>query len=245
MLKRIDSLKCPAKIVLEDGFCLEGYSLGKKGTIGGEICFNTGMTGYQEIYTDPSYYGQVIVNTAPHIGNYGIHSGEDESSNVMINGLVVNDFSVTYSRFTAKGGLHQYLINKNIVGISGIDTRKLVRYIRNKGVMNTIISTEEFNNAELLSKISKIPTMKSRELSSIVTTPVRYKQNEKGKYKIAVLDLGIKKSILKNLESRDCSIEVFPARSIAKDLFDIYPAGISYGTIGPGSIPAAGIYMVS
>ena len=131
-----------AVILLQDGTKYEGYSIGKSGTSGGEICFNTGMTGYQEIYTDPSYYGQIIVNTTSHIGNYGVHEDENESSFVSIKGLVVNEFSNGHSRPAAEGDLQEYLEKRNTVGICGIDTRKLVRHIRVAGAQNAIISSE-------------------------------------------------------------------------------------------------------
>ena len=132
-----------ALLVLQDGSVYKGFALGKRGTSGGEICFNTGMTGYQEIYTDPSYYGQVVINTTSHIGNYGVqHHAEEESSGVKIRGMVCNFFSQIHSRYTADGSLQDYFEQANIVGIHGIDTRQLVRYIRDKGVMNCIISSE-------------------------------------------------------------------------------------------------------
>ena len=129
-----------AKLLLEDGTLFTGTAIGKIGTKGGEICFNTGMTGYQEIYTDPSYYGQIVVNTTSHIGNYGVVDDEQESSYPKISALVVNSFSEDYSRKLARDALQTYLEKGNIVGIADIDTRKLVRHIRSKGAMNAIIS---------------------------------------------------------------------------------------------------------
>ena len=131
-----------AYLVLQDGQVYQGVAIGKIGTAGGEICFNTGMTGYQEIYTDPSYYGQIIVNTNAHIGNYGTVSSEEESKDPKINGLVVNSFSTDYSRNVAHESLNEYLKQNNVVGISEIDTRKLVRHIRSKGAMNAVISSD-------------------------------------------------------------------------------------------------------
>ena len=130
-----------AYLLLEDGFLIEGKAIGKRGTSGGEICFNTGMTGYQEIYTDPSYYGQIIVNTTAHIGNYGTVNDEQESASPKISGIVVNEFSDEFSRKTAVESLQTYLEKHSVVGISDIDTRMLVRYIRSKGAMNAIISS--------------------------------------------------------------------------------------------------------
>ena len=137
----------------------EGLSIGKKGTSGGEICFNTGMTGYQEIYTDPSYYGQIVINTNAHIGNYGVHKDEDESDRPKIKGLVVNDFTYNYSRSSASGSLENYLSSHDTVGISDLDTRMLVRHVRDKGAMNAIISTKIFDieNANYIPKPSMKP----------------------------------------------------------------------------------------
>src|SRR5947207_1884616 len=129
-----------AYLMLEDGTLFKGSSVGKIGTTTGEICFNTGMTGYQEIYTDPSYYGQIIVNTTAHIGNYGTVNEEQESGRAQISGIVVNEFSSEFSRKTSKESLQTYLEKNNIVGIADLDTRKLVRHIRSKGAMNAIIS---------------------------------------------------------------------------------------------------------
>src|SRR5882757_9828363 len=129
-----------AYLLLADGLLVEGKAIGKSGTTGGEICFNTGMTGYQEIYTDPSYFGQIIVNTTAHIGNYGTVNEEQESLKPQISGIVVNEFSHEFSRLTARESLQQYLEKHNVVGIADVDTRMLVRYIRSKGAMNALIS---------------------------------------------------------------------------------------------------------
>src|ERR1043165_7633989 len=145
-----------AYLLLADGLIVEGRAIGKIGTSGGEICFNTGMTGYQEIYTDPSYYGQIIVNTTAHIGNYGAVDEEQESKGATIAGLVVNDFAEEFSRKSAKESLQHYLETRGIVGIANVDTRMLVRYIRSKGAMNAIISSELSPEA-LLKEIKKVP----------------------------------------------------------------------------------------
>lgn len=233
-----------ALLLLEDGTHYEGYSIGKSGTSGGEICFNTGMTGYQEIYTDPSYYGQIIVNTTAHIGNYGVHGDEDESAHPMIKGLVVNDFTHQYSRNTATEGLNQYLDRHNTVGIGGIDTRKLVRYIRTKGAMNAIISSEIFDLAELKAKLSEVPSMKSLELSSLVTTKEVYEVGEENTgLKVAVLDYGIKRSILKNFVQRNCHCKVYPANTSFEEMENWSPDGYFLSN-GPGD-PAAMDYAVA
>src|SRR5690606_7949950 len=190
--------KKEAILLLEDGTFYRGSSIGKIGTKGGEICFNTGMTGYQEIYTDPSYYGQIIVNTSSHIGNYGVLDAEQETDRPKISGLVVNRISDTYSRLTADNPLQVYLENNNIVGIADIDTRKLVKYIRAKGAMNAIISSEILDPQELKETLSKVPSMKGLELSSEVSTKEAYTIGEGNGKRVAVLDLGIKTSILNN-----------------------------------------------
>jgi carbamoyl-phosphate synthase small subunit len=231
-----------AVLLLEDGTMFEGISIGKKGTSGGEICFNTGMSGYQEIYTDPSYYGQIVVNTNAHIGNYGTLDKEQESSNTTISGLVVNEFSDVFSRKGADSSLNDYLENNNTVGISDLDTRALVRYIRSKGAMNAIISSEEMDKSELMKILSGVPSMEKLELSSKVTTKSSYLiGGEEATYKVSVLDLGIKKSILSNFVDRDIQCKVFPSDASFEDLSAWNPDGyfISNGPGDPSVMPDA------
>jgi carbamoyl-phosphate synthase small subunit len=226
-------LREKAYLLLEDGFLIEGRAVGKRGTSGGEICFNTGMTGYQEIYTDPSYYGQIVVTTAAHIGNYGTVDEEQESASPKISGIVVNEFSDEFSRKTAKESLQQYLERHHVVGISDIDTRMLVRYIRNKGAMNAIISSE-LSPEQLREEIKKVPSMNGLELSSIVSTAKPYfVGNPLAEIKIAALDVGIKTSILKNLADRGCYIQVFPAKTTFKEMNQWNPDGFFISN-GPG-----------
>jgi carbamoyl-phosphate synthase small subunit len=230
-----------AYLYLEDGLLLEGKAIGKIGTTGGEICFNTGMTGYQEIYTDPSYYGQIIVNTTAHIGNYGTVDEEQESSKPKIAGLVVNDFSEIYSRFTSKESLQQYLDKHGVVGISDVDTRMLVRYIRSKGAMNALISSE-LSPGQMKEQIKKVPSMEGLELSSVVTTKEPYLVGEpSAAYKIATLDLGIKANILRNLTKRGCYIKVFPAKTSFQEMESWAPHAyfISNGPGDPSVMPYA------
>jgi carbamoyl-phosphate synthase small subunit len=232
-----------ALLVLQDGSVYHGFALGKRGTAGGEICFNTGMTGYQEIYTDPSYYGQVIVNTTSHIGNYGVQNGaEEESAGVKIRGMVCNFFSQIHSRFTADGSLQEYFERANIVGIHGIDTRQLVRYIRDKGVMNCIISSEILDPTQLLAELQKVPDMEGLELSSEVCTQTPYELGDvDAKMRVAVLDLGVKKSILSNLTDRGVYCKVFPAKTPFSELAAWNPDGffISNGPGDPAAMPYA------
>jgi len=237
------SIKKEAVLLLEDGNLYRGFLIGKSGTTGGEICFNTGMTGYQEIYTDPSYFGQIIINTNAHIGNYGALDEEQESEHPQISGLVVNDFSDIYSRFTAKESLQEYLSNNDITGISGVDTRKLVRHIRNKGAMNCVVSSEITNKEELKKELEKVPDMESLELASKVSINDCYNVGEESaEIKIAVLDIGVKKSILKNFAERGCYCRVYPARTSYKEMEEWKPDGYFLSN-GPGD-PAAMEYAV-
>jgi carbamoyl-phosphate synthase small subunit len=233
----------PAILLLEDGTVFRGNALGKIGTSGGEICFNTGMTGYQEIYTDPSYYGQVVVNTTSHIGNYGVMNGsEEESASVKIAGMVCNEFSPIHSRKTSDDSLQNYFEKANIVGISGVDTRQIVRHIREAGVMNCIISSEILDVEELKKELAKVPPMEGLELSSEVCTQEEYfLGNPEAEKKVAVLDLGVKKSILSNLTDRGCYLKVFPAKTTFEEMEKWNPDGyfISNGPGDPAVMPYA------
>lgn len=232
-----------AVLILEDGTSFTGKAIGKKGTAGGEICFNTGMTGYQEIYTDPSYYGQVIVNTTSHIGNYGVHHDEQESSKPKIAGLIVNDYSIVHSRAKSESSLQDYLEKNEIVGISNIDTRKLVRQIRNKGAMNCLISSGDEDMDALKKKLASLPSMDGLELSSLVSTKEAYFYgDESARFKVAALDIGIKVSILKNLTQRNCYVQVFPAKTSFEDIEKWNPDGYFLSN-GPGD-PAAMDYAI-
>jgi carbamoyl-phosphate synthase small subunit len=231
-----------AFLLLEDGLLVEGTPIGKIGTTGGEICFNTGMTGYQEIYTDPSYYGQIIVNTTAHIGNYGALDEEQESGNTKIAGVVVNDFAEQYSRKEAKESLQQYLERNGVVGIADVDTRMLVRYIRNKGAMNALISSS-LTPDEMREEIKKVPSMAGLELASKVSTPEPYYIGDpNAKFKVAALDLGIKNNILRNLAARGCYIKVFPAKTTHAEMAAWNPDGYFISN-GPGD-PAVMDYAV-
>lgn len=209
-----DSSKPNAFLLLEDGSYFEGFAAGKKGTVGGEICFNTSMTGYQEIYTDPSYYGQIMVNTNVHIGNYGVVQHESESAGVQIKGLVCRNFSSHMSRSAADASLQTFLESNNIVCIHGLDTRALVRHIRIHGAMNAVISTEYGEVAKLKSFLLSVPSMEGLELASQVTTLEAYTFGKpSASCKVAVMDFGVKASILRQLESAGFYAKVFPAKS--------------------------------
>ncbi len=231
-----------AYLLLQDGLLLEGTAIGKIGTTGGEICFNTGMTGYQEIYTDPSYYGQIIVNTTAHIGNYGTVDQEEESDRPTISGLVVNDFSESFSRKASKESLQQYLERHNIVGIADVDTRMLVRHIRSKGAQNAIISSA-LKPEDLKKELATVPDMNGLELASIVSTKEAYTVgHEKSELRVAALDVGIKKNILRNLEKRGCFIKVFPAKTTFAEMEKWKPDGYFISN-GPGD-PAPMKYAI-
>ena len=232
----------PAILLLADGSVFKGKAAGKIGTTTGEICFNTGMTGYQEIFTDPSYFGQIMVTTNAHIGNYGIAEADVESESIKIAGLVCKNFNVGFSRKMAEKSIQDYLSEDHIVGISDVDTRQLVRHIRAKGAMNAIISSENFTIAELQEKLASTPSMDGLELSSIVSTKTPYELgNENAKKKVAVLDLGVKKNILRNFVERGVYAKVFPAKTAFKTMEEWQPNGyfISNGPGDPAAMPYA------
>ncbi len=235
MKKQITS---EAILLLEDGTIFKGKSLGRIGTSGGELCFNTGMTGYQEIFTDPSYYGQMVVTTLSHVGNYGVQHQEVESDKIQISGLVCKDFSHHFSRKTAEGSLQDYFEKAGIVGICEIDTRALVRHIRDKGAMNAIVSSEISDIDELKLRLSEVPSMSGLELSSHVSTKIAYDdQPQDIKYRVAVLDLGVKRNSLNNLMQRGCEVKVFPYNTSFEEMEKWNPDGYFISN-GPGD-PAA------
>ncbi|WP_129717997.1 glutamine-hydrolyzing carbamoyl-phosphate synthase small subunit [Pedobacter sp. SYP-B3415] len=234
--------KLPAVLLLADGTVFHGKAAGKIGTTTGEICFNTGMTGYQEIFTDPSYFGQIMVTTNAHIGNYGIHKEEIESGSIKIAGLVCKNYNILYSRKEASESIQDYFQNDNLVAISDIDTRALVRHIRDKGAMNAIISSEITDLETLKSMLAEVPSMEGLELSSQVSTKEPYYYgNPEGSLRVAVLDLGIKKNILRNFDDRGIYAKVFPAKTPFTEMEEFQPNGyfISNGPGDPGAMPYA------
>ncbi|MRX63216.1 glutamine-hydrolyzing carbamoyl-phosphate synthase small subunit [Maribacter luteus] len=224
-----------ALLLLADGTIFHGKSVGgKEGTSFGEVCFNTGMTGYQEIFTDPSYFGQLMVTTNAHIGNYGTNAEEVESDSVKIAGLICKNFSYDYSRPDADMGLLQFLENNNTLAISDVDTRALVSYIRDNGAMNAVISTEVDQVERLKEVLLEMPSMKGLELASKVSTKEAYfVGDENATYKVSALDIGIKKNILRNLAKRDCYIKVFPYDTSFKEMSEWNPDGYFISN-GPG-----------
>ena len=223
-----------AIILLADGTIFYGKAVGKDGTAFGEVCFNTGMTGYQEIFTDPSYFGQLMVTTNAHIGNYGVNDQEVESDSIKIAGLICKNFNYNYFRDAADDSLENFFIKNNLFAISDVDTRALVSYIRDNGAMNAVISTEVDSIDKLKEQLQTIPNMDGLELASEVSTKEPYFfGDENAKYKVAALDLGIKKNILRNLSSRDCYIKVFPYDSSFEDMSAWSPDGYFLSN-GPG-----------
>ncbi|MFL9836546.1 glutamine-hydrolyzing carbamoyl-phosphate synthase small subunit [Flavobacterium sp. ST-75] len=223
-----------AILLLADGTVFYGKSIGIEGTVFGEVCFNTGMTGYQEIFTDPSYFGQIMVASNAHIGNYGTNEEDVEADSVMISGLVCKNFSFNHSRVNSTEGLKEYFEKNNLVTISDVDTRALVSYIRDNGAMNAAISTDGTSLEDLKKQLAAVPNMDGLELSSKVSTKEPYfVGSPEAKYKVSALDLGIKKNILRNLVQRDCYVKVFPYNSTYEDLKSFNPDGYFLSN-GPG-----------
>ncbi len=232
----------PAWLLLEDGSLFKGKSFGAKGTAGGEICFNTGMTGYQEVFTDPSYTGQVLILNNAYTGNYGVKKEDVESDSVKISGLICKNISQRYSRMIADDGLDAYLVQNNLVCIYDIDTRALVQHIRSKGAMNCVISTDLSDEAGLKEALKKVPDMAGLELSSQISTKEPYTVGDaNAPLRIAVMDYGVKKMILESLAKRGAYVKVFPAKTGIEELKKFDPHGyfISNGPGDPGSMDYA------
>jgi len=232
-----------AILLLEDGTVCHGKAFGAIGTTTGEICFNTGMTGYQEVFTDPSYYGQILIMSTVHIGNYGVKDEDIESDGVKIRGLIGRNLEDQYSRKLAKGSLEEYLKANNIVSIEGVDTRALVTHIRTKGAMNCIISSEITDVAELKKKLKEVPNMAGLELASQVSTEKAYELGDPNSaIKIAVMDYGVKQHILHCMVDRGAYVKVFPAKTKLKEVKQFNPSGYFISN-GPGD-PAAMGYAI-
>jgi carbamoyl-phosphate synthase small subunit len=233
-----------AVLVLEDGTTCYGKAFGAIGTTGGEICFNTGMTGYQEVFTDPSYYGQVLIMNSVHIGNYGVSLEDIESDSVKIKGLIGRNLEELFSRKRATGSLDEYLKKQNIVAIEGVDTRALVADIRSKGAMNCIISSEILDPEVLKKKLEEVPDMSGLELASIVSTKKAYELGDPNSpIRIAVMDYGVKRNILNCMVERGAYLKVFPAKTPPEEVKAFNPSGYFISN-GPGD-PAAMDYAVN
>ena len=226
--------KKKAFVLLADGTQFFGKSIGIEGSAFGEICFNTGMTGYQEIFTDPSYFGQLMVTTNTHIGNYGVLNQESQSKTISISGLICKDFSFNYSRPSGDQSLYKYLKRHELVTISDVDTRALVNYIREHGAMNAVISTEVGDEERLLKELLDTPSMVGLDLASKVSTKEAYTVgNPDAEYKVATLDLGIKQNILNHMIERDIFVKVFPYNTSFDELESWNPDGYFISN-GPG-----------
>ena len=231
-----------ALLLLEDGTLFRGKAAGKIGTTTGEICFNTGMTGYQEIFTDPSYTGQILVATNVHIGNYGIHDDEVESDGIKIAGFVCRNFNVPFSRLNAHLSIQDYFEREGLVAICDLDTRAIVQHIRERGAMNCIISSEIEDLDELKRRLAATPSMEGLELSSSISTREPYFiGNPEAKHRVAVMDFGVKKNILRCFDQRDCYLQVFPAKTDFETVNAWKPTGyfLSNGPGDPASMPYA------
>ena len=246
MYKTLDS---KAKLVLQNGLIFNGYAFGAKGKVVGEVVFNTGMTGYQEVMTDPSYFGQILTFTYPEIGNTGINFEDAESDDNIVKGIIVRNYSNNTSNWRSKISLNQWLINNKVIGLYGIDTRALVKILRNKGSMNGILTTEDISIQKCLSILEGSPSMKGLNLAKEVTTKKEYLWNKTSetdfdvrkytgtldnkKLKVVAIDFGIKKSILQRFSSYGCEVVVLPANSKVDSVLSYKPNGIFFSN-GPG-----------
>jgi carbamoyl-phosphate synthase small subunit len=232
-----------AALILEDGTVFYGAAFGKIGTATGEICFNTGMTGYQEVFTDPSYYGQVLIMNNVHIGNYGVKAMDVESDGVKVKAVIGRNLEEKYSRFTADASLQEYFVKEGVVAIDGIDTRALVTHIRKQGAMNCIISSGTTDIEKLKADLLQVPSMDGLELASAVSTATPYYLGDPGnKLRIAVIDYGIKKNILNCLVERGAYVKVHNAKTSFGELEEFDPQGYFLSN-GPGD-PAPMDYAV-
>ncbi len=233
----------PAYLYLEDGTFLKGKAFGAKGTSGGELCFNTGMTGYQEVFTDPSYTGQALIMNTVYIGNYGVKGDDVESDSVRVSAVICKNISHRYSRMTADDSLENYFIKNNIVAIYDVDTRALVQHVRNKGAMNCVISTEISDPEALKAELVKVPDMDGLELSSVISTKEPYTfGNPDASLRIAVMDFGVKRNILQCMADRGAYLKVFPAKTDYNTVKEFQPHGVFLSN-GPGD-PASMNYAV-
>tara|TARA_B100000945_G_scaffold318614_1_gene323874 strand:- start:907 stop:2040 length:1134 start_codon:yes stop_codon:yes gene_type:complete len=231
--------KKPAVLLLENNQVFHGYAIGKTGTTSGELCFNTGMVGYQEILTDPSYCGQMVLMTYPHIGNYGVNKNDIESKNIQVAGFIIKDLTIEPSNYSSDKSLNQYLKNNNITGICGLDTRAITRVVREHGSMNAIISSENLDLNVLTEQLSQTPSMEGLNLTNQVTCKKSYKYENSisGEFKVAALDFGIKNNILRLLKKYGCNVTVFPSNISSQEIISFNPDGVFLSN-GPGD-PAA------
>ena len=229
-------------LLLDDGKNFEGKPFGFNGETIGEVCFNTGMTGYQEILTDPSYCKQIVTMTSPHIGNYGVNEEDVESDNIQVSGFIIKEETLIPSNWRSVTSIGDYLRKNKVVGIQHLDTRELTRHIRDNGAMNGIISSTDSNVDSLREKLNKAPSMNGLDLAKVVSTKKIYEWSSDGKYKIAAIDYGIKHNILNLLTKNNCRVTVFPAKTSAEEILKFNPDGVFLSN-GPGD-PAAVTYGI-
>lgn len=232
-----------AYLMLADGQVFEGRSFGAKGTVIGEVVFTTGLTGYQETLTDPSYYGQIVTQTFPLIGNYGVNSADNESAKSYVSGYIVREWCNMPSNFRCEGNINDFLINHNIIGICNIDTRRLTRTIRETGVMNGIITTENVHeNKDVF--LEKIRTFSIKDAVKNVTIPeIRTYESEHKKYRVVLFDFGYKRNIRQELINRGCEVIVVPANTTAEQVRGLNPDGIMFSN-GPGD-PSENVEIIA
>lgn len=221
------------KLVLEDGSIFEGQIFGAADQTGGEIVFNTSMTGYQEILTDPSYKGEIVCMTYPLIGNYGINKEDFESIKSHVNGFIVREFAEEPENWRIEKTLENYLKENNITAISGIDTRALTKILRKQGTMRGIITAENLTDKELIKKAKNAPGLSGRDLVSQVSRKEVIEYGEDKKYKVVLVDCGAKNNIQNSLLERDCSVIRVPAVSSAEKILEYNPDGVIFSN-GPG-----------
>ena len=225
----------PALLALEDGRTFRGRSWAAEGETWGEVVFNTSMTGYQEVLADPSYAGQIVCMTYPLIGNYGVNHEDEESSQPWVEGFVVREASRVASSWRSEETLDAYLKRWNVVAVEGIDTRALVRHIRDKGAMRACISTTDLDENSLVEKARTSPSMENRELASVVTTKQPYEVLPEGveRFHVVCYDFGVKRNSLRSLARLGCRITVVPASATSSDVLGLNPDGIFLSN-GPG-----------
>ncbi|KJJ86058.1 carbamoyl phosphate synthase small subunit [Candidatus Omnitrophus magneticus] len=235
----MNNSKLKSKIALEDGRVFEGFSFGASGERYGEVVFNTSISGYQEILTDPSYRGQIVVMTYPLIGNYGVNKEDIESRKIWLEGFIAREYTAIPSNWRSEKTLSTYLKENGILGLEDVDTRAITRNLRIQGAMRAVISTEDLDNESLVQKAKNSPSLVGRDLVKEVTCSAPYKFNNIGKFKVAVIDCGVKLNILRNLSAKNCELTVFPATSSAKEILAGNPNGVflSNGPGDPEAVP--------
>ncbi len=228
-------------LLLEDGTLFPGRLVGPTLPTVAEVVFTTNMTGYQEVFTDPSYRGQIVVMTAPQIGNYGINAEDPESTRAQVAGIIVRELSPTYSSWRATGGLTEWLAAHQVPALTDVDTRRLTRHLREIGVMKGVVGVGETPSRDALSLLESCPSMEGLDLASVVSTRDSYSYGPPGApYHVVAYDFGIKRNILRLLEAHDCRVTVVPATTTAGDVLAMNPDGVFLSN-GPGD-PAAVTY---